>query len=103
MAAHQPLGQFAVARGDGLDDQLMLAQGLAGAMALHAELAAVQAREVIKVVTEDLDQTAVAAALGDTEMEVEIAFLLKVALPVLVRELAAVAFEQGLEFGDASI
>jgi metal-sulfur cluster biosynthetic enzyme len=72
MTAHQPLGQLAVALGDGIDDELMLLEGIRGAVALHAELTAIHACQVVEVVAQDIDQAAIAAPLNDAEVEVEI-------------------------------
>ncbi len=76
MAAHQQLRQFAIAFGDGIENPVVFGEGLMRTVRRGGELDAVHAHQLIELVAQQLGQCAVAAALNDPVMEVEIAFLL---------------------------
>ena len=93
MAAHQQLGQFAVTVGDGIENPVVLGKGLARTIGRSGKLDAVHAHQLIKLAAKHLREGAIAAALNDSVMEVEIAFLLVVADTGLKRRIALMGFE----------
>jgi hypothetical protein len=100
VAAHQQFGQFAVTVGDGIENPVVLGKGLAWPIGRGGELDAVHAHQLIQLAAEHLGQGAVAAALNDPVVEVEVAFLLVVADAGLKRRVALMGFEHLAQFVD---
>ncbi len=92
MTAHQQFGQFTVAIGDRIENAVVLGEGLVRTIGRGGELDAVHAHQLVQLAAEHLRQGAVAAALDDPVMKVEVAFLLVVADAGLERLIAFVGF-----------
>src|SRR5690606_9080556 len=75
MTAHQQLRQFAVALGDGIEDPVVFGKGLVGPVWGGGKLDAIHAHQLVELAAEHLCQGAVAAALNDSVVKVEVAFL----------------------------
>ena len=94
MLTHHQLGHLRVARAQGAQQVLMLLEGLPTALATHAKLHPVHPQQVIEVFAQERDQLPVLAALHDPEMEIQIALLLEIGLPLLLLDLLAMLREQ---------
>ena len=103
MSAHQQLGQFAVAIGNGIENTVMLGKRLMRAIGRSGELDAVHAHQLIQLAAEHLRQGAVAAALNNLVMKIEVAFLLVVADTGLKRLVALMGFKYLAQLGDVFI
>ena len=94
VAAHQHLGQFAVALRQCLDDLAVLLQRGAGALRVAAGAVAAHAQQLVLFAAEHVHQHLVAAAAHDLVMEIEVAFLLRIHLAALFLDLLFMAVEQ---------
>ena len=94
MTTHQQLGQFTVAIGDRVKNAVMLGKGLAWTIGGRGELDAVHAHQLVELAAEHLGQGAVAGALDDPVMKVEVAFLLVIADTGLERRIPFVGIDR---------
>ncbi|CAI8716949.1 hypothetical protein EMIT0196P_70295 [Pseudomonas chlororaphis] len=100
VTAHQQLGQFAVAIGNGIENPVVLGERLVRAVGRGGKLDAVHAHQLVQLAAEHLREGAVARALDDPVVEIEIAFLLVVADPGLERRVALVGIEHPAQLVD---
>ena len=103
MTAHQQFGQFAVAIGNGIENAVVLGKCLMRAIGRGGKLDAVHAHQLVKLAAEHLGQRAIAAALNDLVVKIEVAFLLVVADTCLKRLIALMGFEHPTQLGDVFI
>ncbi len=79
MAAHQQFRELAVTVGDGIENPVVFGKRLTWPIGRGGKLDAVHAHQLIQLAAEHLGQGAIAAALNDSIVKVEIAFLLVIA------------------------
>ncbi|MDT4868106.1 hypothetical protein FQZ97_1030520 [compost metagenome] len=100
VTAHQQLGQFAVTVGDGIENSVVLGKRLMRPIRRSGKLQAVHAHQLIQLAAEHLGQRAVAAALNDPVVKVEVTFLLVVTDAGLERRIALMQIEHPAQFVD---
>src|SRR5689334_8273307 len=98
MAAHGLLGRIRIARlhrGDHL--AVLLEHFMRPALSRRGSIA-VDAKQIVEVIAQKLDQLFVAAALDDAKVEIIVARTLVVAIPGFQRAGLGMAFQQALQF-----
>ena len=87
MAAHQQLGQLAIALTQGLHDLAMLPQRGKGALGVTAGAVTAHAQQLVLLACQQIDQHLVSAAAHNLIMEVEITLVLRIGFSTLLTNL----------------